>query len=99
MKNQPVAIKDVLDGILKNLGGGKISQAGILDAAWAKAVGGQCVKHAKPIDIKDGVLIIHVDSSIWLHKLAAEKSKILAQIKTDLGEGPVRDMKLRIGEI
>jgi len=99
MKNRPVAIKDVLDGILRDLGGGKISQAGALGAAWEKAIGEAGTKHAKPIDIREGVLVVHVDSSSWLHKLTMEKARILAQIRGELGEGPVKDIKLRIGEI
>ena len=99
MKNRPVVIKDVLDGILKNLGGGKVSQAGILGEVWAKAVGEAAVKHAKPVDIKEGVLVVHVDSSSWLHKLTMEKAGILARVKNELGDGPVKDIKLRIGEI
>jgi len=99
MKNQPVAIKDVLDGILRDLGGGKVSQAGLLGTAWANAVGEAGTKHSKPIDIRDGVMIVHVDSSSWLHKLTMEKMKILMQIKKELAEGSVKDIKLRIGEI
>ena len=99
MKNRPVAIKDVLDGILKDLGGGKISQAGALEAAWTKVVGESGTKHAKPIDIIEGVLVVHVDSSSWLHKLTMEKAKILAQMRNELGEGPVKDIKLRMGPL
>lgn len=98
-KSRPVAIRDVLDGILKDLGGGKVSQAGALEAAWEKAVGEPGTKHTKPIDIREGVLVVHVDSSSWLHKLTMEKAKILAQIRNELGEGPVKDIKLRMGEI
>ncbi|MDD5072220.1 MAG: DUF721 domain-containing protein [Candidatus Omnitrophica bacterium] len=98
MKNRPVAIKDVLDGILRDLGGGKVSQAGMIGDIWMKAAGEVAVKHAKPIDIKEGVLVVHVDSSSWLHKLTMEKAGILAKIKSELGDGPVKDIKLRIGE-
>ncbi len=99
MKGRPVVIKDVLDVILRDMGGGKVSQAGMLGAVWAQAVGDAAVKHAKPIDIKEGILVVHVDSSSWLHKLTMEKAGILARIKNELGEGPVKDIKLRIGEI
>ncbi|MDD4878865.1 MAG: DUF721 domain-containing protein [Candidatus Omnitrophica bacterium] len=99
MKSRPVAIKDVLDGILRDLGGGKVSQAGTIGGIWVKAAGESASKHAKPIDIKEGVLVVHVDSSSWLHKLTMEKAGILTRVKNELGEGPVRDIKLRIGEI
>ena len=99
MKNRPVAIKDVLDGILGSLGGGKVLQAGVLGDIWARAAGEAAAKHAKPADIKEGVLVVHVDSSGWLHRLTMEKAGILARIKNELGEGPVKDIKMRIGEI
>jgi len=96
MKSRPVVIRDVLDGILSSLGDGKVSQAGILGAAWAKAIGEAEAKHAKPIDMREGVLIVHVDSSSWLHKLTMEKMRILTQIKNELGESSIKDVKLRI---
>ena len=96
MKSRPVVIKDVLDGILRDLGGGRVPQAGVLSAAWEKAIGEAGTKHAKLIDIREGVLVVHVDSSSWLHKLTMEKMKILVQLKNELGEGPVKDIKLRI---
>ena len=99
MKNRPVIIKDVLDSVLRDLGGGKVSQAGVIGAVWVKAAGEAAAKHAKPVDIREGVLVVHVDSSSWLHKLTMEKAGILAQIKNELGESPVKDIKLRIGEI
>lgn len=99
MKSQPVPIKDILDGLLRDLGGGKVSQAGILEAAWTKAIGEAGAKHSKPIDIKEGVLVVHVDSSSWLHKLTMEKAGIMQRVRAELGEGPVKDIKLRIGEI
>lgn len=99
MKSQPVVIKDVLDGILNNLVGGKASQAGIIGAVWAEAIGEAGARHAKPMDMREGILIVHVDSSSWLHKLTMEKMRILTQIKNELGESSIKDIKLRIGEI
>ena len=97
MKAKPVTISEAMDVVLKGLGGGRGPQAGSVSAAWAKAAGEDGMKHAKPVDIRDGVLIIHVDSSGWLHKLTMEKIRLLTGIKTELGEDLVRDIKLRIG--
>lgn len=99
MKKRPVAIKQVVDGILKDLGAGRAAQADTLSDLWQKAVGENGVKHARPVDVKEGILVVHVDSSGWLHKLTMEKTEILRQIIGGLGEGSVKDIKLRIGEI
>lgn len=99
MKARPTAITEAMEAVLKGLGGGRGPQAGSVSAAWAKVAGEDGTKHTKPVDIRDGVLIVHVDSSGWLHKLTMEKMRLLSGIKRDIGEDLVRDIKLRIGEI
>lgn len=99
MKNGPVAISQAVEAVLRGLGSARAPQADSLGKAWLKAAGEKSIKHARPVDIKDGVLVVHVDSSAWLHKLTMEKIKILSQIKDELGEDLVKDIKLRIGEI
>ncbi len=99
MKARPTAISEAMEAVLRGLGGGRGPQAGSVSAAWAKAAGEDGMKHTKPVDIRDGVLIIHVDSSGWLHKLTMERIRLLSKIKEAIGEDLVRDIKLRIGEI
>jgi len=94
-----VPISRALETVIKDLGDGKARNAVLLSMTWSKAAGEGSAKHAKPVDMKEGVLIVHVDSSGWLHKLTMEKIRILSQINRDLGEGSVRDIKLKIGEI
>lgn len=99
MKREAVAIKDVVGDIIKKLETGRGSQAGILSACWADIIGEENLKHAKPVDLREGILVVHVDSSSWVHKLSMEKPKILARMKEKTGEGIIKDIKLRIGEL
>jgi predicted nucleic acid-binding Zn ribbon protein len=99
VKDGPVPIARALEAVIRDLGDGKARNAVLISRTWSKAAGEDSAKHAKPVDIKEGVLIIHVDSSGWLHKLTMDKIRILSQINRDLGEGSVRDIKLKIGEI
>lgn len=97
MKERPVVIKEVVREVIKKLGSGNISKAEILNSSWAKAVGEDNARHAKPVEIKGKIIIVHVDSSSWLHKLTIEKARLLTQLKYDLGEDFFEDIKLRIG--
>jgi len=99
MKGAPVPISKAVEAVLRGLGSGRAPQADSLGKAWSRAAGENSVKHTRPVDIKDGVLVVHVDSSGWLHKLTMEKIKILSQIKGELGEDLIKDIKLRIGPI
>lgn len=99
MKPKPVTIKDVVDEVIKKLEEGKVSEAESLTSSWAKAIGKENVRHAKPVEVKNRTLIIHVDSSSWLHKLSMEKTHLLTLLKNDLGGDIVDDIKLRIGAL
>jgi len=99
MKAKPIAISEAMEAVLRGLGAGKGPQAGSVSAAWAKAAGEDSLKHTKPVDIKDGILIVHVDSSGWLHKLTMEKIRLLSKIREETGGDLVKDIKLRIGGI
>ncbi len=96
MKQKPVAIKGVVEEVLKKLG---VSKAEKINSSWAKAIGESNIKHARPVEVKDKTLIVHVDSSSWLHKLSMEKIQLLTSLKDDLGEDIVADIKLRIGAL
>lgn len=99
MKKKPVAISGVVGEIIRKLETGRGSQAGALNDSWARVIGRDNVRHARPVELKNGILIIHVDSSIWIHKLSMEKSAVLAKMKSEIGEDVIKDIKLRIGEL
>lgn len=99
MKSRAVAIRDVVGDIIRKLETGRGSQAEALNAGWARAIGQENLRHAKPVELRDGILIVHVDSSSWIHKLSMEKAKILVKMKDEAGDGVIKDIKLRIGEL
>ncbi len=99
MKRRAVAIKDVVGDIIRKLETGRGSQAEALNAGWVSAIGQENLRHAKPVELRDGILIVHVDSSSWIHKLSMEKAKILVKMKDRVGEDVIKDIKLRIGEL
>lgn len=99
MRSKPVAIKDVIEKIIEGLGSEKSSEAKTLSSSWARAIGEENVRHARPVEVKNKTLIVHIDSSGWLHKLTMEKARLLKQIQEDLGEGVIEDIKMRIGAL
>ncbi|KPK41382.1 MAG: hypothetical protein AMJ78_05620 [Omnitrophica WOR_2 bacterium SM23_29] len=99
MKKQPVIIKDIVEDIIKKIEPEKVFKTEVLNSSWAKAIGENNVRHAKPVEVKDKILVVHVDSSSWLHKLTMEKARLLKQLRNDLGEGIIENIKLRIGAL
>lgn len=99
MKAQPAIIRDIADNVIKKLSDERTSKSARLNASWMEAIGEENIKHARPVEMKDKILVVNVDSSVWLHKLTMDKMKLLARIKGKMGEDLVRDIKFRIGEL
>ncbi len=97
MKKQPFVIKNIVEDIIKKIEPEKIFKTEVLNSSWAKAIGEDNLRHAKPVEVKNKVLIVHVDSSSWLHKLTMEKARLLTRLRNDLGEDIIEDIRLRIG--
>lgn len=99
MKKQAVGIGDVVGKVMEQIRFGKASEAEALNSSWIRAVGNNGLKHSKPVDIKEGILIINVDSSGWIHKFSMDKPAILSKMSKELGNDVIKDIKFRIGEL
>ena len=87
---------------------GKILQSGIRqqDAPllqvwdlWERAVGEIIAENARPAAFKGSILLVHVNSSPWLHQLHFLKEDILSKINRELGQELVKEIKFKIGPL
>lgn len=66
---------------------------------WEQAVGQIIAENARPAAIKGNILLVHVNSSPWLHQLSFLKKDILVRINRELGRDLVGDIKFKIGPL
>ena len=66
---------------------------------WDKAVGEIIAENARPAAFKGKILLVHVNSSPWLHQLSFLKKDILARINRELGQDLVDEIKFKIGPL
>ena len=66
---------------------------------WDRAVGQIIAENARPAAIKGNILLVHVNSSPWLHQLSFLKKDILARINRELGQDLVGEIKFKIGPL
>jgi predicted nucleic acid-binding Zn ribbon protein len=66
---------------------------------WEKAVGEIIAENARPAAFKGNILLVHVNSSPWLHQLSFLKKDILARINRELGQQLVDEIKFKIGPL
>ena len=96
---QPVSINRVMKTLLEELDLDTRLQEVRIFAEWKEIVGEAVAQHAVPQEIKNGVLTVTVDSSVWLTELSRfYRHDMLSKIKERFGETLVRRITLKIGE-
>ena len=96
---RPEDIKGIVSKVI-----GKIEKQGpgkkekILNA-WKKSAGEKAASHSRPVGIRRKVLTVEIDSSTWLYELSLKKKHILRDIKKELGQGNMEDIRFRMGDV
>lgn len=86
-----------LEGLLKELGiqGGMDEER--LRKAWVKVAGDFVAKHAEPESLKKGVLVLVVVQPSMRFHLEQMKGKLLKNLRDELGEGVVKQVRFKVG--
>jgi len=66
---------------------------------WDDAVGSDIAMNAKPDSFKDGVLIVNVSSSPWLHQLKFSEKEMIENINKRLENTKLKQIRFKIGRI
>ncbi|MGW8320790.1 MAG: DUF721 domain-containing protein [Thermodesulfobacteriota bacterium] len=71
----------------------KLKTLGQLRSAWTDAVGETVSAHAQPVDLREGTLVVQVDTSVWMQQLSFLKPQMVAKLKSY----EVRDVRFVLG--
>lgn len=97
-KRQPIAVKEIIEGFLKQAKQEKESQQEAILRNWGKIVPKQAQSCTRPVAIKNKALIIVVSNSAWLHQLSMSKEKIIKKIERFTEKGAIKNIRLKIGK-
>lgn len=64
--------------------------------AWEQAVGPEVAAAARPVSLREGVLMVHVKHSVWLQELQQQKDALLRRVQALPGGASVRELRLRV---
>jgi hypothetical protein len=93
----PVAIADVVPGVLKKLGLADRHWFAVLEEKWEGIVGKDVAKHAKPGRLDDRGLVVFVDSSVWLNELVRYgRKQILANLHKQFGKDKIASVSFQL---
>lgn len=89
-------IGDILPRVMSLMGlDGKLEEAKFMKG-WEAVVGPVVASRSRPRDIKDGILYVSVESSVWMQELWFHRSEILARINRDYPGIGVKGIRLEI---
>jgi len=92
------AVGEVMKRLLPKLGLEQQVKQSQLVEDWHKMVGAAVAKHARPVSLRDGLLTISVDNSMWLSELSRyQKPLLLRKVRDHLGKTTVKDILFRVG--
>ena len=98
MKKKATPISEVLKSVFTDLENRKLSSQEEIESLWKSLVGDMGFKHSRPSTLKKSVLMVKVDSSIWMQELSMRKRQLLKGLKRDLGKDRISEIQFKIGE-
>lgn len=99
MKSKLIHISDIINNILKNIRPSSDIGMTKIWKLWRHSVGEAIAKEATPGAFKDGTLIVHVSSSVWMQQLTFLKRDIIVKLNSELECEMVKEMRFKIGRV
>ena len=89
---------DVLTGIADRLGISRRITRSRLEEAWTDAVGDEAAKHSRVLGVRQNVLTVTVESSVWKQEIGImRKAEILAKMQAAETGQCIRKLKVELG--
>ena len=70
-----------------------------IDLLWKEVVGPDGFRHSRPVSIRNRVLTVRVDNSVWIQELSMKKRSFLKGLKRKLGKDRISEINFKIGEL
>lgn len=68
-------------------------------AWWSRSVPARIVKHARPVRLVHGTLIVHVSSSVWANELHYLSEDLLAELAKHNPQSGVQKLRFKVGPL
>lgn len=94
-----IHISDILNAALGKYRPAMDTQMTRIWDIWDDAVGKPIAMNAKPDSFKDGILIVNVSSSSWIHQLKFLEKDMILNINKHLDQLLVNQIRFKIGKI
>ncbi len=98
-KSKLIHISDILNSAFGKYRPAMDSEMTQIWDIWDTAVGKPIAMNAKPDKYKDGILMVNVSSSAWIHQLKFLEKEMILNINKQLDLTLVKQIRFKIGKI
>lgn len=98
-RGAPKLVADILDRVAAPIFASPEAGAHRIWPAWMEAVGPDIARHTEPVTIREGVLHVRVDASVWVTQLTFLKPEILNKLAPLMDDGALTDIKFKQGAL
>ncbi|MCG5055707.1 MAG: DUF721 domain-containing protein [Myxococcales bacterium] len=95
----PQSFADLLPEVVQRMGGAGRGVEQRVFMAYDKAAGPLLARQSRPERLKDGTLIVRLESSALAQELSLLKRTLMERMSVELGETLVRDVRTRVGPL
>jgi hypothetical protein len=94
--SEPVAAAAVVTALLRKIESAMPDWQSDLAAAWPALAGSPADRHTRPGRLDGNVLVVFVDSPVWLHELSRStfRRECLQRIEKRFGRGRIASLRL-----
>lgn len=96
---EPKSFADLLPQVVARLGGSERSLEQKVFMAYERAVGTHFARHSRPERLKEGTLIVRLESSALAQELTLLKRTLMERMALELEAGTVKDIRTRVGPL
>ncbi len=97
-KNKPESIASILKTLKAGTKLGEQLEQAVIWQNWGELAGKKISEHAIPTTIRDNVLVIEVDSNVWMHKFAYKKWAFIERVNKMARRELISDIYLILSE-
>jgi predicted nucleic acid-binding Zn ribbon protein len=98
LTSRAASLHRLIPGVVKGLGLEQRLQHSQVFHLWTQIVGADIARHAQPVSLRQGTLVVSVDHPVWLNELSRyQRPLILKKLQAAAGPGAVKQLTFRIG--
>jgi predicted nucleic acid-binding Zn ribbon protein len=99
MTKQMTHIRDILESALNRFRPSADMEMTRLWNLWESALPPAMALNAKPGAFRDGILLVHVSSSVWMQHLHFQKQSMISSLNSALDRELVKDIRFQIASL